>query len=954
MAKKSLAKAKYALRSRNRIDLLSFSPRNADSENQFIIRQLKKATCIFNKKDNNIALEGDYGTGKSSILEQLKSCFIWRIFKRPRTISFFAFYTNQAKNAPDTENLNPNSQSINIQGEIVKQLYFGEKANKTKKSGYKRIGKHYYILSALVAFLFSVLIISKLSKPSFLAIAPPLVYVFLFIFAFFITNILLELLSKVSIKNITANDLSLELFDKNPDFDQLIDLLVFYFDSTKRRIVIFEDLDRLDNPKIYEELRHLNFIINSHFRPFGKVKFIYAVRGDIFSNSSSEDPSVEDIRTKVFDLIIPVIPFLSKINYGSVFKEEYEKVGFDYNAIEGIEKILSRHSTDMRVLKLVINNMVMYNNIFNLRSRNDYRNCIALSVIRTFNPEDFKKLSAGNSMLDTILSECQKRRKERIKKIEEEGSIDYKIDKNEGKIWNKLKTFGDAVPAGYSLRSIIIDNRECDLNDKNILKQIYRTQNEAQIGWDYANKNFNSAQIKEIFNKFVVNSPEELHRIESNKRAIAEKDSFLFYDNVRNRRSVSDVVSELIDNGFVTEGYQNFIAKVAASDIDSAKRYIFNYIRGKNRDADYSIDTKTAENILAEIDNTDLLSSGLYNYDLFDSMIKKRDIYSTQLNQIIKNAKINIILFLNFFDDYCYKYKESLERENCIGLNESIIDNMSKNIPPIYIAVELSKAYPKETIEKVTQSSLGETNAKEVIYDIVVILLENPIDIVLDEAGRSSLIHYTSTIIKSEKGRKNLFKLYIANSISIENLNMFMIPSDNLEEYLDSMIININEQNINYLSSEALIKYIASRQLSFDEYSEIMKLSEDKVKNYIVRNIRGIIISDDLNRCIENAISYIIDSKMQLQASEIIQYASNISSENLIRMVLLSHLTKDELIEILSKNNDKQLRKINKNGSIIIFDNNKTNKHFAELLISHAIVRSQNSKNKNNIRLQVI
>ena len=70
--------------------------------------------------------------------------------------------------------------------------------------------------------------------------------------------------------------MSIDLTDKDPDFTQLIDLLIFYFKKTKRRVIFFEDLDRANNPRIFEELRQLNFIINNSRRReiFGTVKFI--------------------------------------------------------------------------------------------------------------------------------------------------------------------------------------------------------------------------------------------------------------------------------------------------------------------------------------------------------------------------------------------------------------------------------------------------------------------------------------------------------------------------------------------------------------------------------------------------------------------------------------------------------------------------------------------------------
>ena len=61
-------------------------------------------------------------------------------------------------------------------------------------------------------------------------------------------------------------------------------------------------------------------------------------------------------------------------------------------------------------------------------------------------------------------------------------------------------------------------------------------------------------------------------------------------------------------------------------DIDQALRYIFGYIRN----------------------NTDLLSAGMYNYNLFDFIIRNINQHSNKLDRILQNAKVELSSFMDF------------------------------------------------------------------------------------------------------------------------------------------------------------------------------------------------------------------------------------------------------------------------------------------------------------------
>ena len=94
--------------------------------------------------------------------------------------------------------------------------------------------------------------------------------------------------------------------------------------------MFFEDLDRLDNPKIFVHLRELNNLLNNDDAIKGKpIVFVYAVRDDIFSK--------ED-RTKFFDFIIPIVPVINETNSGEILLQRLQEAkgkGVEHNISQG-------------------------------------------------------------------------------------------------------------------------------------------------------------------------------------------------------------------------------------------------------------------------------------------------------------------------------------------------------------------------------------------------------------------------------------------------------------------------------------------------------------------------------------------------------------------------------------------------------------------------------------------
>ena len=959
---------------KNKSVFLSFSPQNKSDDNQYIVKQLKNVTKFSNKNDNNIALDGDYGTGKSSILNCLRDDVIWDFFHKSKTVSFLSFQISNNNTQNDEE------ISKNLQSEIVRQLYYGEKPNKLKGSGYIRIGKTYFMGAILLSIVLSLslyIFIYKIDIPELfqemthlmakndysfrLDISTIIWLAITFSFAT-IFNLFFQFMSNGNIKSVSAKDLSIDLADKNPDFTQLIDLLIFYFKKTKRRVIFFEDLDRANNPRIFEELRQLNFTINNSRRKkiFGSVKFIYAIESDIFCVSKDKTVGVEKINSKIFDLVIPVVPFLTRMNFSYIFKLECQKVGLE-DKFSGIENILSRRSADMRVVKFILNNILAYQNTFELNDEKDYRNIAALSVLRVYEPEEFIKISTGNGQLDEIYKLCVKEKQENIELLRKKQTLDYYIENEADKIWQEIRK-KDTEISKQSKPELVDINGAVNQADASTLCKInnIKEQLNVVIQWEgYGSYSYSTREIQSIIKKY---AEEKITKVlaENKINSLVKRDCFSFFTipvsfAIDNNNHTNETIKELIENNFLTEGYVRFISRSESMDreLNNALRFIHNYIRDNKEGYDFVLSEESINKLIKETDNTDWASTGIYNFYLFDFLIRNINQYLDKLERILLNAGNDIKKIMFFLDKYCFKYKKELEVEYCKNLDMQQIKMMSYSVPPVFLVKGLAELYPNEIMNSISLSSLGDTNAKEVVFNIAVMCLKDPQNLKIEEIGCSLLKYYSNTILTCENGRDNLFKLYIANSIPFDNIKKFEQPMEIIKNNLEKIILEINIANLDSLDNSVLIDYIKIHKISKGDFLIIMKSNKNNLKNYIVKNIEESIEKDDIDECIAIAIEYIIKNGISLIYSEIIPYLNKIDKNKLIKLILNSTLSREELFAVMRESSDSELNKIEISNRKIRLSKNADNIRFAKLLVDHGLVAKENSKDKNIIRLSV-
>lgn len=470
--------------------LQSLTPKYEEKHHSTYLKRLEQA--VKDPNNLNIALTGRYGAGKSSVLNKFEE-------KHKREVLRLAISTL----APGEEG---QSTTNRIQKEIVKQLLYGASAKVGKNSRFNKIA----VLSRRRAFMQSATVVLPLVGLAFMfgalpqlkwptaedptwqrlvawATAVGLVTALGAVFR-------LSTHGRYDVKDVSAGGAALTLSEKPQTFfDKYIDEIVHYFEQEPKNIVLFEDLDRFDDPNIFEALRELNVLLNdtperrkkrsgnrlgrgiAHVLEWmnkewpgqlemrlpypwaGRVlglgeplRFVYAVRDSVFSQIDAtpakrsttraaagpastvqgydEDPpatlepeldeaaaeTLRANRTKFFDIVIPLVPFISHRNARDLLVELLDER--DITDIDSrLVNTVAQHCTDMRLMRNMCNEYLVFAERLLAPAEPitpapglDATHLFALVVYKNFHLVDFENISRRDSDLDKLYDFAQR------------------------------------------------------------------------------------------------------------------------------------------------------------------------------------------------------------------------------------------------------------------------------------------------------------------------------------------------------------------------------------------------------------------------------------------------------------------------------------------------------------------------------------------------------------------
>ena len=412
-----------------------------------------------NNKILNIAISGSYGSGKSSLLESYKKNHPEKKFLN---ISLTHFNTTENTNknkiySAESDNDNNDSETqpaeakrnnsskdkslvpileVKILNQLIHQISY-EKIPQTHFKTKRKFTEEelenttmqilLFIASLLYVIYFNKWnnFISTLQDFSFFYFLLKLttysyfrlinILILFYLLGIFIYNLLKFQKTKNFFKKLNIQGNEIEISEDNNDsyFDKYLNEVIYLFENSSVDAIVFEDIDRYEVSEIFERLREVNKLVNNKLKEENKtLKFFYLLRDDIFISKD---------RTKFFDFIIPVIPVVDASNSYDKFIELFQDIN-QYNFDDNFLYSLSLYIDDMRILKNIYNEFLIYYNELNKTEETSTKinsnKILSMIAYKNLFPKDFSDLQLNQGFVYNIFSQKEKFIAERIKEID--------------------------------------------------------------------------------------------------------------------------------------------------------------------------------------------------------------------------------------------------------------------------------------------------------------------------------------------------------------------------------------------------------------------------------------------------------------------------------------------------------------------------------------------------------
>lgn len=377
---------------------------------------LKKAL----KDDNirNIAISAPYGAGKTSFL----TSFFKKEFANKKSEANYQFI-NLPNFFLDSEN--KKNEAVELEKGIIGQIISPINPWKLPDSKIERLRTTSKkvtipIYCCLALFFVGIIgIITNFKNFNFYSWLVVGLGFILFTFLYYFFEHKLNRLTWNASAEISGMKIGLNFADNKTNAYENQDLFLIYGDElryalkvTKIRYLIFEDLDRFNNPLIFQKLRELNNNLNNGMD--SNIVFLYSLRDSIFDKASEDEVennfdenNFAKLRVKFFDYIITLPPLSNLNNSKQVFIKEIEKypVLLDGNTRLIDEKYLNgigMYVSDTREIIEIISETAVYKQ--KLGSEMDTNLVLGAIIYKNLYPNDYEKFLDNNSNLQILIN----------------------------------------------------------------------------------------------------------------------------------------------------------------------------------------------------------------------------------------------------------------------------------------------------------------------------------------------------------------------------------------------------------------------------------------------------------------------------------------------------------------------------------------------------------------------
>ena len=642
--------------------------------------------------------------------------------------------------------------------------------------------------------------------------------------------------------NVQGNEIEILEHQDDSFFDKYLNEVLYLFENSHTDVIVFEDMDRFEMNYIFERLREINTLVNNQlankdkskespkdtkFKPIKNtlrlfnwickkiekdkeskpdkniLRFFYLLRDDMF---------VSKDRTKFFDYIIPIVPVVDGTNSYDQFIEHLDKndltANFDQKFLQGI----SLYIDDMRLLKNVCNEFLIYYHRLNITKLN-FNKMFAMITYKNLFPKDFSDLQNGQGYVRSLfdhkdefvsserekllaliaakkkeIDDCRGEQLVDISELDIIKSSKYNVANSYPRSTNKQKDYQDWVDNVYPIRKAAIENK---LNGRLLERELFDI--ELQL------TKLKSRQLKDIINR--ENSQTIFHTTSVNEVGDENK-----YIEIK-RSNYFALLKYLISEGYIDETYADYMTYFYPNSLSIVDKKFLRSIRDKQAE-EYSYSLKNPALILTYLNVADFEEPETLNFDLFTYILNNNDEYSERFIIQLKTRR-------KF--DFLSQYFTTIKIKNCI-------DKIIKYWPEYFFDVLADASMPYNQIREISLCILLYCDDKDIesanVDNCLTEFVSKTNDYLnlhefnADRLIRSfELINVKFETINYDVSEKNIFRL-------VYEKNMYCFTYENIKNMMIH-ILNINDEST----------------LMHRNYSILLSKADEPIYTYVKANI---------------------------------------------------------------------------------------------------------------------
>lgn len=610
---------------------------------------------VFANNDiHNVAISGAYSAGKSSIIESYKK-------KHNKSFMHLSLAHFESTEEAKTANTNGKTKESVLEGKILNQLIQQidpsriPQTNFRVKHSYSVLNK-FLVSSAIVAIALLIVYIINFNswvhfinslengwaKSVFLFLSGYPVnrllafFVLVTIVVFGIFRLISIQLNKGIFKKISIQGNEIEIFEEDNDsyFDKYLNEVLYLFEKANTEVFVFEDMDRYNSIQIFQRLREINTLVNKKRKKDNKepIRFFYLLRDEMFISKD---------RTKFFDFIIPVVPVIDGSNSYDLllnyFVGDNNDNAFDIGFLQGV----SLYVDDMRILKNIYNEFVIYQNRIGTTEQ-DADKLLAIIIYKNLFPRDFSDLQLNKGFVYQVFADKQKYIEAEVARLQSE--IDS-ITANIQAINSECMKSEAEIDRLYEHRNYWVNVYNNSIKpeyeqEKQRRKALIKNSSEARLQHlqkqlkEYEDKKdtLSEQKLANIINKENVNT---VFQISANSK-VNKEDKFAAVKNNEH----FDLLKYLIRNGFIDETYSDYMTYFYEGSLSKADKIFLRSITDQKAKP-YNYKLTDPHTIILRLRKTDFKASEVLNYDLLDYLLKFNKSYASQIDAIINQLENN-------------------------------------------------------------------------------------------------------------------------------------------------------------------------------------------------------------------------------------------------------------------------------------------------------------------------